>query len=61
MDLIGKEKEAIQLLKDFEPKEGYWLAYSGGKDSDVIATLAELAGVKYKKCIMLSALMHLKQ
>lgn len=49
MDLIGKEKEAIQLLKDFEPKEGYWLAYSGGKDSDVIATLAELAGVKYKK------------
>jgi len=49
MDLIEKEKEAIKILKDFEPKEGYWLAYSGGKDSDVIATLADLACVKYKK------------
>lgn len=49
MDLIKKEKDAIQLLKDFEPKEGYWLAYSGGKDSDVIATLADLADVKYKR------------
>jgi len=49
MDLARKEKEAIQLIKDFEPREGYWLAYSGGKDSDVIATLAELADVKYKK------------
>lgn len=49
MDLIKKEKEAIQLLKDFEPPEGYWLAYSGGKDSDVIATLAKLADVKHEK------------
>lgn len=49
MDLVKKEKDAIQLLKDFEPKEGYWLAYSGGKDSDVISTLADLADVKYKK------------
>lgn len=49
MNLIKKEKNAIQLLKDFEPKEGYWLAYSGGKDSDVISALADLAGVKHKK------------
>lgn len=48
MNLIEKEKEAIKLIKDFEPPEGYWLAYSGGKDSDVIRTLANLADVKHK-------------
>ena len=32
----------------FEPKEGYWLAYSGGKDSIVIKRLAEMAGVKFE-------------
>lgn len=43
------EKQAIQWLKSFEPKkEPYYLAYSGGKDSDVILTLAKMAGVKYE-------------
>jgi phosphoadenosine phosphosulfate reductase len=33
----------------FEPRtEPYYLAYSGGKDSDVILTLAKLAGIKYE-------------
>ena len=42
------EKRAIQRLKTFEPREEpYYLCYSGGKDSDVIRILAELAGVKH--------------
>ena len=38
---------AIQNLREFEPPEGYYLAFSGGKDSCVIKTLADMAGVKY--------------
>lgn len=46
---IEQEKKAILRLQQFEPKsEPYYLAYSGGKDSDVILTLAKLAGVKYE-------------
>lgn len=45
---IKKEKKAIQRLKAFEPSDGYYLAYSGGKDSDVILILAKLAGVKFE-------------
>lgn len=40
---------AIERLKAFEPKnESYYVAISGGKDSDVIVKLCELAGVKYE-------------
>lgn len=43
-----KEQRAIQYLRTFEPEsEPYFLCYSGGKDSDCIRILAELAGVKY--------------
>ena len=46
---IEKEQRAIQYLKLFEPKtEPYYLCYSGGKDSDVILTLAKLAGVNFE-------------
>lgn len=38
---------AIERLKAFEPPEGYYLAYSGGKDSDVILALAKMSGVKF--------------
>lgn len=42
------EAKAIQRLKSFEPEtEPYYLCYSGGKDSDVIRILADLAGVKH--------------
>lgn len=40
---------AISNLKEYEPVEGYFLAFSGGKDSCVVAKLAELAGVRYEK------------
>lgn len=43
-----KVNKAIQRLKTFEPDEGYYLAYSGGKDSDAIKILAELSGVKFE-------------
>ena len=48
--LIQKEKDAIERLRAFEPKSGepYYLCYSGGKDSDVIRILAQLACVKHE-------------
>jgi len=47
--LSGKtlEEIAIERLKAFEPPEGYWVAYSGGKDSDVILDLVRRSGCKY--------------
>jgi len=42
-----KVKMSIARLQEFEPKEGYYLAFSGGKDSIVIKHLADLSGVKY--------------
>ena len=38
---------AIERLRMFEPPEGYWLAFSGGKDSCCLKALADMAGVKY--------------
>ncbi len=44
-----KVNKAIEALRMFEPEdEPYYLAYSGGKDSDCIRILAELAGVKHE-------------
>lgn len=40
-------KTAINRLKAFEPEEGYYLAFSGGKDSQCIYRLAKEAGVKF--------------
>ena len=45
---IEKEKIAIERLRAFEPEDGYYLAYSGGKDSDCINILAYLAGVNFE-------------
>lgn len=45
----AKENRAMQYLKSFQPEsEPYYLCYSGGKDSDCIRILAELAGVKHE-------------
>jgi phosphoadenosine phosphosulfate reductase len=44
---IDKVAMAIDRLKAFEPPEGYYVAYSGGKDSDTILALAKMAGVKF--------------
>ncbi|MCL2773477.1 MAG: phosphoadenosine phosphosulfate reductase family protein [Oscillospiraceae bacterium] len=51
VDLV---KVAIQRLRDYEEialqmnPNGYYVAYSGGKDSDTIRILCELAGVKHE-------------
>lgn len=43
-----KEKRAIEYLKTFQPpNDPYYLCYSGGKDSDTIRILADLAGADY--------------
>ena len=45
---MDRVETAIERLKAFEPPEGYWLAFSGGKDSVAIKALADMAGVKYE-------------
>ena len=47
LGVIDKEKIAIERLRHFEPEEGYYLAFSGGKDSVCIKALTNMAGVKY--------------
>lgn len=49
LDIYGRTllEVSIERLKAFEPKEGYYLAFSGGKDSVAIKALADMAGVKY--------------
>ena len=43
-----KVAEAIQRLQSFEPADGYYVAFSGGKDSQCIYHLCEMAGVKFE-------------
>lgn len=40
-------QRSIDRLKAFEPPDGYYVAFSGGKDSQCIYHLCEMAGVKY--------------
>ena len=49
LDIYGTDKveKAIARLQTYEPPEGYYLCFSGGKDSCVIKALADMAGVKY--------------
>lgn len=44
---VDKVQIAIDRLKAFEPPDGYYLAFSGGKDSVVIKQLAIMSGVKF--------------
>lgn len=49
LNIYGMDKVelAIERLRAYEPKEGYFVAFSGGKDSVVIKALCDMAGVKY--------------
>ena len=42
-----KVQIAIDRIRQFEPTEGYYVAFSGGKDSCVVLDLVKRAGVKY--------------
>lgn len=46
-ELGEKVRKSIKRLKGFAPSEGYYLAFSGGKDSVVVKALCDMAGVKY--------------
>lgn len=50
-DLFGQKRDKVQTaidrLRAFEPKEGYYVADSGGKDSTCVVKLCEMAGVKF--------------
>jgi phosphoadenosine phosphosulfate reductase len=43
-----KVQKTIDRIKMFEPPDGYFLAFSGGKDSQCIYHLAKAAGVKFE-------------
>ena len=45
--MADKVTDAIKLLREHEPPEGYYLCFSGGKDSVVIHDLAIKANVKF--------------
>lgn len=45
-ELAIKEKQALTLIKSLDGLEPE-LAYSGGKDSDVILALAQMSGIKF--------------
>lgn len=44
---MDKVALAIERLREFEPREGYYVAFSGGKDSCVLLDLVKRAGVRY--------------
>jgi len=44
---IDRVAVAIERIRTFEPPEGYYVAFSGGKDSQVVLDLVERSGVKF--------------
>lgn len=55
IDLI---KKAERLALKMQPEKGFWLAFSGGKDSQCIYHLAKLAGVKFEAHYAVTTLDH---
>lgn len=41
-------RKAESLALKYNQEDGFWLAFSGGKDSQAIFHVAELAGVRFK-------------
>lgn len=50
LTITGKTKleTTLDRFRRYEPEDGYYLAFSGGKDSVVIKALADMAGVQYQ-------------
>ena len=46
--IFPKMAEAIEAIQKFEPREGYHVGFSGGKDSIVTLDLVQKAAVKHK-------------
>lgn len=47
IDGTDRVSHAIRLIQEHEPKDGYYVAFSGGKDSQVIYDLVKRAGVRF--------------
>lgn len=47
-ELADKIVEAVDFLRTNEPAEGYFVGFSGGKDSIVTLELCRMAGVKHE-------------
>jgi len=45
--VTDKVQTAIERLRTFEPPEGYYVAFSGGKDSQCVYHLCKVGGVKF--------------
>ena len=58
LNFYGKDKVqvALERIKTFEPKEGYHLAFSGGKDSCVVKKLMEMSGVNFESVYHVTSL-----
>ncbi|WP_293738938.1 phosphoadenosine phosphosulfate reductase family protein [uncultured Parabacteroides sp.] len=63
MNLQDKINYSIALLRkcekmalDYDPENGFYLAFSGGKDSQVLYHLAIMAGVKFKAHMNLTSI-----
>lgn len=41
-------RKAERLARLYDPENGFYLAFSGGKDSQALYHIAELAGVPFK-------------
>jgi phosphoadenosine phosphosulfate reductase len=59
MFLDEKIERAVKILKENEPPEGYFVAFSGGKDSIVVYDIVKKANVK--KVNKETALMEINQ
>jgi phosphoadenosine phosphosulfate reductase len=46
-EVVDKVADAIAVIREHEPPEGYYVAFSGGKDSIVCLDLVKRAGVKW--------------
>lgn len=45
---IALMQQGESLALQYDPADGYWLGFSGGKDSQCLYHLAQLAGVKFR-------------
>jgi phosphoadenosine phosphosulfate reductase len=48
MPMAEAVREAVEFIQIHEPPEGYFVGFSGGKDSICTLKLVEMAGVKYR-------------
>lgn len=55
-ELPALEAETISFIQEHEPPEGYFVGFSGGKDSIVLLNLVKRAGVKYQACHSLTSI-----